>query len=46
MKKSLFGAWTDNEESSSSSYDEKEHTNIAKFCLMTLENKEVQSPNS
>ena len=47
MKKALLGAWTDNEESSSSSSDDEEkHTNIANFCLMALENEDVQSPDS
>ena len=42
MKKALFGAWIDNESSSSSS-DREEHINIVNFCLMALEDEEVQS---
>ena len=40
MKKALFGAWTDNESSSSSS-DGEEHTNTVNFCLMALEDEKV-----
>ena len=42
MKKALFGAWTDNE-SSSSSTEGEEHTNTANICLMAHEDDEVQS---
>ena len=38
IKKVLFGAWPDNEESSS---DEEEPTNTANLCLMALEDEEV-----
>ena len=41
MKKALFEAWTDNASSSSSSFDGEEHTNIANFCLMALEDEGV-----
>ena len=44
MKKVLFGAWTDNEEASSSS-DEEETMNIVSLCMMGLE-EEVLSPDS
>ena len=40
MKKALFGSWTDNEDSASSS-DEEEPTNSANLYLMTLEDEEV-----
>ena len=45
MKKALFEAWTDNELSSSSSFDGEEHINTANFCLMAHEDDEVQSPD-
>ena len=43
MKKYLFRAWTDNESPSS---EEEEHANTINFYLMTLEDEEVQSPDS
>ena len=45
IKKALFGAWSDDEELSSSS-DEVEPTNTANLCLMALEDEEVQSSDS
>ena len=45
MKKALFGAWSDDEELSSSS-DEEETINTANLCLMAHEDEEVQSSNS